>query len=320
MAEAALAWRRQPLNPEGVVLDGGHTRRKLLVFGCGGQVGQALLQAALPQNYSVIGLTRSDADLTDVRQVATAVKTIRPDVVINAGAYTAVDRAEREPEAAFACNRDGPANLAIVCARNGRPLIHLSTDYVFDGCRAGAWREEDPTAPLGVYGASKLAGEDAIRERTDRHVIMRTAWVYSATGQNFVKTMLCLGDQRSELRIVADQTGCPTAAHDIARAIVVVAQALLADPAADRFGTFHYCGRGETTWFGFAAAIFRLACPYRCSAPRLVPVGTTDYPTPARRPANSVLDCSQIERTYAVERLPWLDSLAQVISEIHRGS
>jgi dTDP-4-dehydrorhamnose reductase len=304
---------------EGALPDGGHRPRKLLVFGCGGQVGQALLQADLPQDFSVRGLTRTEADLTNASQLATVVETIQPDLVINAGAYTAVDRAESEPDAAFACNRDGPANLAILCARNELPLIHLSTDYVFDGSRTGEWREDDPTAPLGVYGASKLAGEEAIRERTDRHVIMRTAWVYSATGQNFVKTMLRLGDQRDELKIVADQTGCPTAAHEIARAIVVVAEGLLADPVAAHYGTYHFCGRGETTWYGFAEAIFRLARSYRRTTPHLVPIGTADYPTPARRPANSVLDCSRIERDYAVERPLWLDSLTTVITELHRG-
>jgi dTDP-4-dehydrorhamnose reductase len=304
---------------EAAMPDGGHRPRKLLVFGCGGQVGQALLRADLPRGFDVLGLGRAEADLTDASRLASVVETVRPDLVVNAGAYTAVDRAESEPDAAFACNRDGPANLAVVCARDELPLIHLSTDYVFDGNRTGAWREDDPTAPLGVYGASKLAGEEAIRERTDRHVIMRTAWVYSATGQNFVKTMLRLGDQRDELRIVADQTGCPTAAHEIARAIVVVAERLLADPVAAHYGTYHYCARGETTWYGFAEAIFRLARPYRRTTPRLLPIATADYPTPARRPANSVLDCSRIERDYAVERPWWLGSLTAVIDELNRG-
>jgi dTDP-4-dehydrorhamnose reductase len=299
--------------------NGGHRARKLLVFGCGGQVGQALLQAELPQGFSIVGLTRPEADLTDASRLATLIEVIRPDLVINAGAYTAVDRAESEPDAAFACNRDGPANLASLCARNELPLIHLSTDYVFDGSRTGAWREDDPTAPMGVYGASKLAGEQAVRERTDRYVIIRTAWVYSATGQNFVKTMLRLGDQRDELRIVADQTGCPTAAREIARAVLVVAEGLPADPAAGRYGTYHYCGRGETTWYGFAEAIFALARPYRRTTPHLVPISTADYPTPARRPANSVLDCSRIEKDYAVERPLWLDSLSTVINELHRS-
>src|SRR5512132_3650366 len=259
---------------EAAMPDGGHRPRKLLVFGCGGQVGQALLRADLPRGFDVLGLGRAEADLTDASRLASVVETVRPDLVVNAGAYTAVDRAESEPDAAFACNRDGPG---------------------------------------------KLAGEEAIRERTDRHVIMRTAWVYSATGQNFVKTMLRLGDQRDELRIVADQTGCPTAAHEIARAIVVVAERLLADPGAAHYGTYHYCGRGATTWYGLAEAVCRLARPYRRTTPRLLPIATADYPTPARRPANSVLDCSRIERDYAVERPWWLGSLTAVIDELHRG-
>jgi dTDP-4-dehydrorhamnose reductase len=293
--------------------------RRLLVFGSGGQVGQALLQTALPPDLSMTGFDHRDIDITDTEQVEAAIADQGGDLIVNAAAYTAVDRAESEPQAAFAVNRDGPAHLAAACARHRLPLIHLSTDYVFDGRRGGAWREDDVPAPLGVYGASKLAGEQAVRARLPQHVIIRTSWVYSATGQNFVKTMLRLGEQRSELRVVADQSGCPTAAADIAKAIVVVAQAVLVAPATARYGTYHYCGRGETTWYQFAVAIFRLARAYRGTSPDVIPIDTSDYPTPARRPANSVLDCTRIEHDYLIERPLWSDSLAQVIAELHQA-
>ena len=293
--------------------------RRLLVFGSGGQVGQALLQTALPPGLNVTGFDHLGIDITDAKQVEAAIAEGGGDLVVNAAAYTAVDRAESEPQAAFAVNRDGPAHLAAACARHGLPLIHLSTDYVFNGRRSGAWREDDATAPLGVYGASKLAGEQAVRARLSQHVIIRTSWVYSATGQNFVKTMLRLGGQRSELRVVADQRGCPTAASDIAQAIVVVAQSLLVAPATARYGTYHYCGRGETTWYHFAVTIFGLAHVYRGTSPKVVPIDTSDYPTPARRPANSVLDCTRIEHDYLIERPLWPDSLAQIIAELHHA-
>lgn len=293
--------------------------RRLLVFGSGGQVGQALLRTALPPELSMIDFRHRDVDITDAEQVEAAIAEQGGDLIVNAAAYTAVDRAESEPQAAFAVNRDGPAHLAAACARRHLPLIHLSTDYVFDGRRSGAWREDDVPAPLGVYGASKLAGEQAVRARLPQHVIIRTSWVYSATGQNFVKTMLRLGEQHSELRVVADQRGCPTAAADIAKAIVVVARDILVAPATARYGTYHYCGRGETTWYEFALAIFGLAHAYRGTSPEVIPIDTSDYPTPARRPANSVLDCTRIEQDYLIERPLWSDSLAQVIAELHQA-
>ena len=240
----------------------------------------------------------------------------KPDLVINAAAYTAVDKAESEPELAFAVNRDGPAALAEACQAIGAPLIHVSTDYVFDGSKRGAYVEEDPVNPASVYGASKEAGESAIRARLPAHVIIRSSWIYAPMGQNFVRTMLRLGRERPELRVVDDQTGSPTAAEELARAVQGAAGALLA--GGRDYGTFHFAGSGSTSWFGLAEAIFELAEGPR---PRLIPIPTSGYPTPARRPANSVLDSSKFARLYGVTARPWRDSLARCLRDIQaRGT
>ncbi|NBC33964.1 MAG: dTDP-4-dehydrorhamnose reductase [Alphaproteobacteria bacterium] len=289
----------------------------VLVTGAAGQLGRALCDSAWP-GLAVTGVTRADCDLTDGDAVARLVATTAPDVVINAAAYTAVDKAESEPGRAFAVNRDGPGHLAAACARHGAALIHVSTDYVFDGSGDRPRREDDPTGPLGVYGASKLAGEEAVRARLPRHVILRTSWVYSATGGNFVKTMLRVGAERDRLTIVRDQQGCPTAADDLAGAAALVAGRLAAAPETAPTGTFHYSGTGTTTWFDFAVEIFRQAAAYGRPVPELVPITTADYPTPARRPANSVLDCARIAAAYGVARPPWPESLRPVIAALCR--
>jgi dTDP-4-dehydrorhamnose reductase len=241
-------------------------------------------------------------------------------VVINAAAYTAVDRAESEAQAAIAVNRDGAAHIAQACARTGVPLIHLSTDYVFDGRAIGhAYREDDPIAPVSVYGASKAEGEQAVRDATARHAIVRTAWVYSPHGQNFVRTMLRLGQERPELGIVADQHGCPTAAADIADALVTMAVRMVRSDdagAADLYGTFHFSGTGPTTWYGFAQEIFRQAAHHGRPVPKLRPIATTDYPTPAARPANSVLDCQHLRTVYGIAAPPWQESLATCVARL----
>jgi dTDP-4-dehydrorhamnose reductase len=238
----------------------------------------------------------------------------RPDLAINLAAYTAVDRAESEAEAAWAVNCTGAMHIAAGCADRGIPLVHLSTDYVFDGYKDGPYREDDPVNPLGVYGASKEAGERAVREALRRHIILRTSWVYGAFGQNFVKTMLRLGAERETLRVVADQHGCPTAAADIASALVALAQQVAA--GEERWGTYHFAGAGATTWHGFAEAIFDLALPYRGRRPRVEPIATEQYPTPARRPRNSVLDCSKIADAFGIRPAPWRPALAAVIREL----
>jgi dTDP-4-dehydrorhamnose reductase len=289
----------------------------VLVFGATGQIGRELVGQAWPDGIRAVGADRGTADIADRTAVGHAFARMRPDLVVNAAAYTAVDGAEQEPARAFAVNRDGAAHLAEACAAQSVPLIHLSTDYVFDGAKAGAYAEDDPVAPLGVYGASKLAGEAAIQARLERHVILRTAWVFGVHGHNFVKTMLRLGAERSALRIVADQHGCPTEAADIARAIARIAAALLrpGDPAP-RFGTFHYAGAPATTWHGFAEAIFRRAAAHGRPVPTLTAIATADYPTPARRPANSMLATDKLERTYAIAPCDWPVALDRVLAAL----
>src|SRR5712671_683062 len=281
---------------------------KLLVLGAGGQVGHELCRLAWPADYRLAAFDRAEIDITRQEAVAAAANRERPDIVINAAAYTAVDRAESEPEAAWAANSAGPGYLAAACRSAGIPLIHISTDYVFDGSKKGSYREDDPVNPLGVYGHSKEAGDRAVREALAEHVILRTAWVYSAHGHNFVKTML---------RVAADRIGSPTGAADIAAAIAAIVQRLA---AGDRhWGTYHFAGGGAVTWHGFAEAIFELAAAWRGAPPKVEAIATADYPTPARRPANSVLDCRHIGEVFGIVPRPWREALAEVIGELYRG-
>jgi len=284
---------------------------RILVVGRRGQVALALAAAPWPAGTSVSCRGRDEIDLAQPKAAAAAVAALAPNLVINAAAYTAVDRAESEPEAAFAVNCRGPEALASACAAIGAPLIHISSDYVFDGQKLGAYVEEDPVNPLSVYGASKAAGEEAVRSRLVAHLILRSAWVYAPHGQNFVRTMLDLAKACGEIRVVNDQRGSPTAASEIARALVEAAGRLLAGGRA--FGTYHFCGAGSTTRYGFAETIFELRGG---TAPRLIPVPASAYPTAARRPANSVLDGTKFQRLYGVEARPWRESLARCLGEI----
>ena len=290
---------------------------KLLVLGAGGQVGHELCRLAWPDGYSVAAFDRGGVDIAQREPVFAAVARERPDIVINAAAYTAVDRAESEPDIAWASNCSGPANIAAACQEAAIPLIHLSTDYVFDGSKPGAYFEADPVKPLGIYGESKEAGDQAVRGALAHHVILRTAWVYSAHGRNFVKTMLRLAGERPVLRVVADQIGSPTSAADIAAAIAAIAQQLNAGNTS--WGTYHFAGGGAVTWHGFAEAIFELAAPRRGPPPLVEAIATADYPTPARRPANSVLDCRRIGEVFGIVPRPWREALAEVIGELYRG-
>jgi len=291
---------------------------KLLVLGAGGQVGRELCRLAWPAGYDIAAHDRDRIDITQREAVFTAVARERPDIVINAAAYTAVDRAESEPDAAWAGNCIGPANLAAACHDAGVPFVHLSTDYVFDGTKIGAYREDDPVNPLGVYGKSKEAGDRAVRGALPQHVIVRTAWVYSAHGSNFVKTMLRLGAERPVSRVVADQTGSPTSAADIATALGTIVQQIAA--ANTNWGTYHFAGGGAVTWHGFAEAIFELASPWRGALPHVEAITTAEYPTAARRPANSVLDCSRIGAAFGIVPRPWRAALAEVIRELCAGA
>lgn len=299
---------------------------KLLVVGANGQVGRALLRSLAPLGELVAttrsGLLDDDAsrasgditcerlDLSEPDAIAPLVQHVRPDVVINAAAYTAVDRAEDEVDVAFRANAEAPGRLADACAVLGIPLVHYSTDYVFDGRGTRPYREDDPTDPLGVYGRSKLAGEEAIAASGARHLILRTAWVYGLHGHNFLRTMLRVGAERDELRVVADQHGCPTPAWLIAD----VTAAVIAQGIAES-GVRHLVAGGETSWHGFAEAIFdeAQAAGLIPRAPRVIPIATHEYPTRAARPAYSVLDTARLRGEYGVELPHWRDALHRTI-------
>jgi dTDP-4-dehydrorhamnose reductase len=287
---------------------------KILVTGANGQVGWELSRRGAGEHFDILALDRNALDITDQRAVNRTVRGAEVGVVVNTAAYTAVDQAETEPELAFAVNRDGPAYLAAACGKAGIPLIHLSTDYVFDGRKQRSYRETDPISPLGVYGKSKAAGEAAVRELLPEHLILRTSWVYGIHGYNFVKTMVRLGQEREVVKVVADQYGCPTYAADLAETILRITGQLLGGGQVFR-GTFHYCGKGATTWHGFAQAIFDLAAQHTSlRVKEIMPVSTADYSTAAQRPTNSVLDCSLIEQTFNIHPKPWQESLSQMIN------
>ena len=291
---------------------------KLLLLGGNGQVGREL-RRALPALGEVVVATRAGADAELAADfdapdaLGELVRRIVPDVVVNAAAYTAVDRAESEPDAAFRVNALAPEAIARACAASDALLLHYSTDYVFDGSVSRPYREDDATAPLGVFGASKLAGEEAIRASGARHAILRTAWVYAAHGKNFLHTMLRLARERDELRVVGDQIGAPTPAAWIADASArIVAHGV---PAS---GTWHLVAAGETSWHGFAGAIMdeALAAGLLARRPRVLPINTAEYPTPARRPAYSVLDTARLHRDFGIAAPHWRDGLHAVMGEL----
>lgn len=288
---------------------------RILIVGAEGQVGRELM--ALRHGRELVGLGRAGLDIVDPAAARQVVADFRPSLVINAAAYTAVDRAESEPATAFAVNADGPANLAEACARADVPLFHISTDYVFDGTKAEPYREDDPVAPLGAYGESKWQGECAVRDRLDRHLILRVAWVFGAQGGNFVKTMLRLGAERPQLRVVADQHGGPTPAAAIAATLLDLADRTLAGEPAP-WGTYHYCGAPATSWHGFAEAIFARAqaMGMLATVPMVEPIATAEYPTPARRPANSVLDCRRLAQVAGIFQPDWRLGLDQVLTAL----
>jgi dTDP-4-dehydrorhamnose reductase len=290
---------------------------RILVFGAGGQIGREVCRTPRPASLDLVPLDRSAGDITKPAAASAVIARERPDLIINLAAYTAVDRAEGEPEAAWAANCAGAAHIAAMCGENGTPLVHLSTDYVFDGRKDQPYHEEDAVNPLSVYGRSKEAGERAVRAAAPHHVILRTSWVYGAYGTNFVKTMLRLGAERPVLRVVADQRGCPTAAADVAVALIGIARQIELGNAER--GTFHFAGAGVTSWHRFAEEIVSLAQALgawpRGSAPRVEPITTDQYPTAAQRPMNSVLDCSKI-KAFEISPLPWKPSLSAVIREL----
>ena len=290
----------------------------IAIIGSNGQLGWELVRRGESRGLQILALDYPEIDIGDPSSIDSRIESSEIDFIINAAAYTAVDRAESEPETAFAVNREGPAHLADRCRKRGIPLIHVSTDYVFDGTKPDAYIEEDPVAPLGVYGQSKAAGEVEVRKRLPKHFILRTAWLAGVHGHNFVKTMLKLGREKDTLRVVSDQFGCPTIAADLAEAILkMVRQVEKNQPV--KWGTYHYCGAGKTTWHGFAEAVFGIAGQYeKFAVKEIVPISTAEYPTPVKRPANSVLDCSKIEKYFNIRPRPWRESLTEMIERLYK--
>lgn len=288
---------------------------RVAVTGKNGQVVSAL-QALASAELEIIALGRPELDLAHPETVWKALREAKPDVVVSAAAYTAVDTAESEQDIAFAVNRDGARAVAQAASDIGIPVIHLSTDYVFDGMKATAYVENDPTGPTSVYGRSKLEGERAVSDATDNYVVLRTAWVYSEYGNNFVKTMLRLSENRDEINVVADQFGCPTSANDIAVAVAAIARKLMEDSAAPLRGVFHLSGTGETNWANFAKQILAFSAENGGKSMIVNDITTAQYPTPARRPANSRLDCRKLEEIYGIRLPSWQTSTRAVVTAL----
>jgi dTDP-4-dehydrorhamnose reductase len=293
---------------------------RLLVTGLKGQVVTALMErAADDPALTVLTLGRPEVDLAAPGDLSDAFRRLEPDAVVSAAAYTAVDAAETEQDLAFRINRDGAGAVAAAAAALGVPVVHLSTDYVFDGTKAAPYVETDPVGPTSVYGRSKQMGEEAVAAANPDHAILRTAWVYAAEGKNFLRTMLRLAATRPEIAVVADQQGTPTYAPDIADAVVGVARNLVAEPQnLDLRGVFHMSGSGETTWAGFAEAIFRESAARGGPSAAVRPITTADYPTPARRPANSRLDCSRLRSVHGITMPTWTDALARCMDRLQQ--
>lgn len=281
---------------------------RIFVSGAEGQLARSLAEQARGlHGVTIIHGTRPGFDLSRPGEAEDFVVAAKPDLVINAAAYTAVDKAETEPESAHAVNHLGAAALARAAFTLSVPIIHISTDYVYSGQKTAAYTETDTTGPLGVYGQSKLRGELAVAEANPWHIILRTAWVYSPFGTNFVKTMLRLGGQRDSLRVVADQVGNPTYAPDLARCILTISHQLLGEPYLS--GIYHAAGTGDATWFDLATEIFRLQAEMGFIVPEVIAIETKDYPTPAHRPANSRLSCAKLKAGFGFEMPAWKDSL-----------
>jgi dTDP-4-dehydrorhamnose reductase len=282
----------------------------MLVFGGSGQLALELARLASARGIALTALTHAEVDIADPTGVAAAIAKHRPALVINAAAYTKVDLAETEVEQARRGNEIGPAVLADSCNGTDVPLVHISTDYVFDGAKSSAYAETDPIHPINVYGLTKAAGEESIRRRLRRHVILRTGWVYGEFGHNFLKTIVRLASTREELRLISDQRGTPTSTRTLADAILRIAPRLLT--GENIWGTYHFTGMGMTTWYGFATRIVAAQAPLTGRNPKVTAITSAEYPTPARRPANSVLDCSQFLQVFGFRADAWTDEVDAV--------
>jgi dTDP-4-dehydrorhamnose reductase len=289
---------------------------RFLLLGGTGQVGQELAGLAIPDDVEIVAPGRSALDLEDGEAIARVIAAERWSAVINAAAYTEVDRAESEATRAFAVNAVAPSRLAVETGRHGIPLVHVSTDYVFDGRKGAPYVEQDRVGPLNVYGRSKLAGEHGVRAANPRHVILRTSWAYSPHRSNFVKTILRLAAERDRLAVVADQRGCPTAACDIAKTCLDIAMRCASEPEEVPYGVYHFAGAGDASWFEFATAIVEMSAGRRAKTPPVVPIRTSDFPTAATRPLDSRLDCTAIVRAFDVELRSWREALEETIDRL----
>ena len=281
------------------------SEKTILVVGRAGQVAHALATIPSPAGQRVVARGRPGLDLLDTSSIDAAIDAVKPDLIVNAAAYTAVDQAESQEAAAFALNAAAPGALAATAARKGIALLQISTDYVFDGTKSAPYNETDPLAPLGVYGQSKRAGEVAVASANPDHLILRTAWVYSTVGKNFLKTMLRVGAGRDELDVVHDQRGNPTSAADIAAGILDISAQILSGEKAIKAGVYHMTAQGEASWAEFAEYIFD--CSARAGGPvaRVKRITSDEYPTPVTRPSNSRLDCSKLAHTYGISLPHW---------------
>ncbi len=287
---------------------------RVLVTGCNGQVGYCLTNMlSKTDGVTLLAVDREELDITDQDAVATTVKEFKPTIIINAAAHTAVDRAEQEVELSYAINRDGPKFLAEAAQEAGAAVLHISTDYVFEGNKNVEYLETDITNPQGVYGASKLAGEIAVAEACDKHIILRTAWVFGEHGNNFVKTMLRLAQNRDELSVVGDQFGGPTYAGDIAGALIQIAEHITKDEMVE-YGIYHYSGLPHVSWYEFSHAIFDRALEFGVvtNKPSLKSITTEQYPTPARRPSNSRLSTNKINNVFSIKASDWQSVLNNI--------
>ena len=289
---------------------------RMLITGANGQLGRELIRQGRALNIGLHAFKRQELDITQPNQVNTILAKTSPSLVVNAAAYTNVDKAETEADLAFEVNKIAPGYLARCCAERNIALIHISSDFVFDGIKGKPYHETDPIAPLGIYGQSKAQGEAAIRSVLKNHIILRTSWLYSVYRHNFVKTILALGAEKKIIAVVADQFGSPTSAADLAETVLTIA-AKISDADDLDWGTYHYCGNGITSWHGWAQEILQLASPFvHLQTEHVEAITTAEYPTPAKRPPYSALDCSRIKKFFRIEPKPWQQSLKRTIERI----
>lgn len=297
-----------------------HSKIKLLVIGATGQVGQSVvLLGQQDGDFELITPDTKTLDINNEQMMVAALKQHEPDYVINAAAYTDVEKAEEDKDACYALNSDAVGKLANACQQKNVPLLHLSTDYVFDGIQSLPYKEEDEAAPLSVYGMSKLAGEKQLKKYMDHYILLRVCGVFSPWRKNFVKTIFNAFKQDKELRVINDQYCCPTGAHDIARVLLAIIKQL--NCGANAWGTYHYVAADVTTWHGFAESIVHEAAKQlKCKPATIMPIKTSEYPTKAKRPQNSVLSCQKILNTFGIQQRSWQEDLVDVICELSRSS